>query len=241
LASSIFDRFSQRTSGTVSADGANPLEAYFRANQGRLIHKWLHYFDIYDRHFAPFRGKAVTVVEFGVSQGGSLQMWKDYFGPKARIFGTDIDPRCASLAEKQIEVVIGDQEDRQFLRDFAAKTGEVDVLIEDGGHTMPQQVNTFEEFWPHINDGGVFLIEDLHTSYWPKYGGGHKRAGTFIEYAKDLIDQQNAWHSRDPRTLVVDDYSRSIRGMHVYDSIIVFDKEKDIPPPTHEKTGTPSF
>jgi cephalosporin hydroxylase len=217
----------------------NPLEAYFRNNQGRLIHKWLHYFDIYDRHFSPYRGKPITVLEFGVSHGGSLQMWKHYFGRKARIIGVDINPACAKLTEKQIEVVIGDQEDRGFLADLRERVGSVDVVIEDGGHTMSQQVNTFEEIWPAVTDGGVFLIEDLHTSYWDNYGGGHKKPGTFIEYAKDLVDQVNAWHSRED-TLAVDDYTRTIKGMHVYDSIIVFDKGHVVQP-THERTGTPTL
>ncbi len=218
----------------------NPLRAYFEANQGRLIHKWMHYFDIYDRHFAPFRDRPVTVLEFGVSQGGSLQMWKSYFGPAARIVGVDINPKCAELSEDRVEVVIGDQENRGFLRDLAARLGSVDVLIEDGGHTANQQIATFEEFWPVISDGGVFLMEDLHTSYWDRWGGGYQRPGTFIEYAKDLIDQQHAWHSKEPERFVVDEYTKSIRGMHVYDSIIVFDKA-DVPRPTHRKTGTRSF
>jgi hypothetical protein len=222
------------------AAGGNPLEAYFEANQGRLIHKWMHYFDIYDRHFAPFRGQAVNVVEFGVSQGGSLQMWKNYFGPQAHITGVDIDPRCAGLAEDRVDVVIGDQEDRGFLRRLARQVGRVDVLIEDGGHTATQQTNTFEEFWPSITDGGVFLMEDLHTAYWEGYNGGYKRPGTFIEYAKDLIDQQHAWHSREPEVFDIDKYTRTIRGMHVYDSIIVFDKGS-VKRPTHRKTGTRSF
>jgi 23S rRNA U2552 (ribose-2'-O)-methylase RlmE/FtsJ len=218
----------------------NPLEAYFRANQDRLIHKWLHYFEIYDRYFAPYRGKKITVVEFGVSHGGSLQMWKNYFGPRARIVGVDINPKCATLAEPQIEIHIGDQADRAFLRRLADDVGDIDVLIEDGGHTMEQQIATFEEFWPSIVDGGVYLVEDLHTSYWPRWGGGVRREGTFIEYAKLLIDQQHAWHSRDADALAVDDYTRSIRGMHVYDSIIVFDKAV-VPKPRNERTGTPSF
>ncbi|MGI8761088.1 MAG: class I SAM-dependent methyltransferase [Jatrophihabitantaceae bacterium] len=218
----------------------NPLEQYFRANQGRLIHKWIHYFDIYDRHFAPYRGTGPTVLEFGVSHGGSLQMWKDYFGPEARIIGVDIDPRCAAMSEDRVEVVIGDQEDRTFLRELGQRLGQIDVLIEDGGHTMTQQIATFEELWPAIRVGGVYLVEDLHTSYWRRFGGGYKRRGTFIEYAKDLIDQQNAWHSRDSQSLVVDDYTRTIRGMHVYDSVIVFDKAS-VPEPGHEKTGTRSF
>jgi 23S rRNA U2552 (ribose-2'-O)-methylase RlmE/FtsJ len=218
---------------------ANPLTEYFLANDGRLIHKWMHYFDIYHRHFQQYRGKPITVVEFGVSHGGSLQMWKSYFGPQARIFGVDINPRCADLGESQIEIVIGDQEDRQFLKSLAEKVGDIDVLIEDGGHTMTQQIATFEELWPSIVDGGVFLMEDLHTNYWDNLGGGHRREGTFIEYAKNLIDQQHAWHSRGNDQFVVDEYTRTIGGMHIYDSIIAFDKAT-VGRPRTRKTGKPS-
>jgi hypothetical protein len=104
---------------------------------------------------------------------------------------------------------------------------------------MPQQINTFEVLWPAVRDGGVFLLEDLHTSYWPNYDGGHKKPGTFIEYAKDLIDQMNAWHSRE-ESLEVDKYTRTIKGMHVYDSIIVFDKG-DVTKPKHKRRGTPTL
>src|SRR5580765_8811 len=103
----------------------NPLEAFFHANQGRLIDKWHHYFDIYHRHFQQFRGREITIVEFGVYHGGSLQMWADYFGPKARIVGVDILPQCAELTGPQVEVYIGDQADRDFLRDLAKKVGPV--------------------------------------------------------------------------------------------------------------------
>jgi cephalosporin hydroxylase len=228
-----------RARAGVPVEPGNPLERYFRANKGRLIHKWEHYFDIYHRHFAPYRGRPITVLEFGVSHGGSLQMWKHYFGPRARIIGVDINPKCAALAEPQIEIVIGDQEDRAFLRKLADEVGPVDVLIEDGGHTAGQQIATFEELWPQIVDGGVFLLEDVHTSYWRSYGGGLRREGTFIEYAKNLIDQQHAWHRRYGEPFEVDEYTRTIRGMHIYDSIIVFDKAQ-VPEPTRAKTGRPS-
>ena len=72
----------------------NPLEKYFRSNKKRLIHKWLHYFEIYHRHFERFRGKPVTVLEFGVSQGGSLEMWRSYFGDRCHIYGVDIAEVC---------------------------------------------------------------------------------------------------------------------------------------------------
>lgn len=217
----------------------NPLNTYFNHHDGKLIHKWLHYFDIYHAHFAGYRDQKITIIEFGVSHGGSLQMWKDYFGNKAEIIGVDIDPRCKELEESQVKIRIGDQEDRAFLKSLVEEFGSFDIVIEDGGHTMPQQINTFEEIFPAVKDGGTFLIEDLHTSYWKEYGGGYKNPKTFIEYAKDIIDKVNAWHSHEDN-LQIDWYTRNIKAMHVYDSIIVFDKQTVFPPEHHQK-GTPSF
>ena len=220
-------------------ESENPLTNFFFGHDGRLIDKWIHYLDIYHTHFARYRGRPITVLEFGVFHGGSLQMWKDYFGPAARIVGVDINAQCLKLVEENIEIYIGDQEDRVFLRELAAKIGPVDILIEDGGHYMGQQIATFEEFWPHIADDGIFLIEDLHTSYWDFYGGGHRQPGTFIEFAKNLLDQLNAWHSKESG-FVVDSYTTTIRGMHVYDSVIVFDKGS-VRKPWKKKVGVPSF
>ncbi|WP_051218298.1 class I SAM-dependent methyltransferase [Nocardioides insulae] len=218
----------------------NQLETYFRNNDGRLIHKWLHYFEIYERHFERFRGKKPVVLEFGVSQGGSLQMWRDYFGRGARIHGVDINPRCKSLEQRRTKIFIGDQADRTFLRSIVEEIGRpIDVVIEDGGHYPVQQINTFEEIYPHMSQEGVFLIEDLHTNYWPKkYAGGLRKSGTFIEYAKDLSDQLNAWHSRE-ESFKVDDFTRTTTSMHFYDSIIVFERGQRVRP-THQMTGTPT-
>jgi hypothetical protein len=220
--------------------GTNPLERYFRRNRGRLIHKWVHYFDIYDRHFSRFRGRPIVVLEFGVFHGGSLQMWRDYFGKKALIYGVDIDPRCASLGGRNIKILTGDQEDRGFLRSVVAETGPIDVVIEDGGHTMTQQTTTFEEIYPNVKEDGVFLIEDLHTSYWPEYGGGLDNPDSFMGYAKRLTDKLNAWHARDDERLPVDEFTRTTRSMHFYDSIVVFEKGR-VEQPHHEMTGTKSF
>jgi hypothetical protein len=217
----------------------NDLEKYFTENTERLIHKWQHYFEIYDRHFSRFRGADVRVVEFGVSHGGSLQMWRRYFGPNARIIGIDINPHCKNLEEDQIEVIIGNQEDRRFLRSLREKIPRMDILIDDGGHTMKQQINTFEELFPHVDSRGVYLCEDLHTSYWRKWGGGHKRRGTFIEYSKNFIDHINAWHSRQPRRLRTTGFTKSVHSLHYYDSILVIEK-RPMEKPIHLKTGTPT-
>jgi len=217
----------------------NDLEKYFTGNTGRLIHKWTHYFDIYDRHFARFRGTDVHVVEFGVSHGGSLQMWKRYFGPDARIFGIDINPHCSAVKEEQVEIIIGDQADREFLRSLAGKIPRIDILIDDGGHTMGQQIHTYEELFPHIDRNGVYLSEDLHTSYWPRWGGGHKKDGTFIEYSKDFIDYLHGWHSLEKGQLDVSEFTKSVDSLHYYDSVLVIEK-RPIEKPFHLKTGTPA-
>ena len=219
------------------ATSKNPLKQYFAKNEENLINKWLHYFDIYHKYFQEYRGEAVTVVEFGVFHGGSLRMWKDYFGEKARIYGIDIDPRCKQFEESQIEILIGDQQNREFLRTVRERAGSIDILIEDGGHKPKQQIATFEEMFPAVAAGGVFLIEDLHTSYWNEYDGGYKRTGTYIEYAKNLLDKMHAWHSRE-KTLTIDYYTKHIKAMHMYDSVIVFEKA-EVPRPEVHEVGKP--
>jgi hypothetical protein len=217
----------------------NDLEKYFRDNNQRLIHKWHHYFHAYDNHFSRFRGKDVVILEIGVSQGGSLQMWREYFGAKAKIYGIDIDPRCKQFEEENVSIFIGSQSDREFLREIKKKVPEIDILIDDGGHTMKQQIVSFEELFGHVKENGVYLCEDCHTSYWWPYGGGFRRKGTFIEYSKRWIDMLNAYHSRS-RGLKVNEFTKTVRSIHYYDSIVVLEKALN-PPPVATMTGKSSF
>jgi hypothetical protein len=218
----------------------NDLERYFNDNSGRLIDKWRHYFEIYDRHFSRFRGTEVNVVEFGVSQGGSLQMWKSYFGDRAKLFGIDINPNCRQFEEPAVQIHIGDQEDRGFLRHLANTLPRIDILIDDGGHTMSQQINTFEELFPRIDNNGIYLVEDLHTSYWRDWGGGYGQRGTFIEYSKHFIDQLNAWHSHESRRLKISDFTKCAHSLHYYNSVLVIEK-RQMKPPQRERTGQALF
>jgi len=217
----------------------NDLEKYFRNNNKRLIHKWHHYFEAYDNHFKRFRNQEIVILEIGVSQGGSLQMWKDYFGPKAKIYGIDVDPRCKQFEEENIEIFIGSQSDRNFLRDVLTKVPKFDILIDDGGHSMKQQIISFEELFNHIKEDGVYLCEDCHTSYWWNYGGGYQRKNSFIEYSKNWIDLLNAYHSKTAR-LKVTNFTNSVKSIHYYDSIVVLEKGK-IEKPIATKTGTETF
>ena len=214
----------------------NDLEKYFENNTGRIIDKWMHYFEVYDRHFSKYRGKEITILEIGTWQGGSLQMWKEYFGPKAKIHGMDINPDCKQAEEENIEILIGSQSDRNFLRKVKQQIPQVDILIDDGGHTMLQQQITFEELFDHIKPDGVYLCEDMHTSYWTRWGGGYKRPGSFIDYTKNFIDWLNAYHSRQ-RSLKINSFTRSAHSLHYYDSILVIEKRPSTPP-VAKQTGT---
>ncbi|CAH1786575.1 unnamed protein product, partial [Owenia fusiformis] len=190
------------------------------------VFKWNHYFDIYHRHFAKFRNKEMTLLEIGVRNGGSLKMWLDYFGPGIQIYGLDINANAKRFEHKSqgVNIIIGDQGNPQFWTKTLKTLPKFDIVIDDGGHTMNQLKVTFDHLYDHVKpDGGIYLVEDLHTAYWPEYGGGFKKPETFIEYTKDLIDQLNADHSRD-KNLVVTDFTRCTQSMHVYDSIVVFEK-----------------
>lgn len=217
----------------------NDIEKFFRNNNGRLINKWHHYFDVYDRYFSKYRGKEVVVLEIGVFQGGSLQMWRDYFGPNLKLYAIDIDPNCKKFEDENTTIFIGSQSDRNFLRETLKKLPHLDILIDDGGHTMKQQIVSFEELFSHIKSDGIYLCEDLHTSYWNVYGGGYRRQNSFIEYSKKWIDYLNAFHSNSSR-LKVSDFTKSVRAIHYYDSMVILEKEV-IEPPSSSTTGSPSI
>lgn len=206
-------------------EGGNPLIDWFTAHNGRRVFKWMHYLEIYHRHFSRFRGCSPVVLEIGVFDGGSLDMWRDYFGPGCRIYGVDVDERCQAYAGPDTTMIIGDQGDREFLGRLRQEVPKVDILIDDGGHRMHQQIATFEELYAHVSDEGIYLCEDMHTSYWQEFGGGYRNPGSFVEYSKRLIDQLSAWHSKDPAVFAVNDFTRSTYAMHYYDSVLVIEKQ----------------
>lgn len=202
------------------------LEQLFYSSSDRWSTKWEHYFEIYDRHLKRFRNKDVNILEFGVYQGGSLHMWKNYFGPKCHIYGVDINPACKDLEEDRISIFIGDQSDRSFLQNLKKNVPKIDILIDDGGHTMKQQIITFEEMFHHVDENGVYLCEDLHTSYWQEFGGGINEPNTFINYSKNLVDALHSFHIQpESTTEITKDFCRSTHSMHYYDSVLVIEKQ----------------
>jgi hypothetical protein len=176
----------------------SPLARALFDKRGRPIHKWAHYPELLEGHFARLVGSEVRLLEIGVFQGGSLELWRDHFGPGTTIFGIDIDPACAGRCDPPNQVRIGSQDDGDFLRRTVAEMGGLDVVIDDGSHIGRHQQASFKALWPLLSDGGLYVIEDLLTAYFPgHYEGGYRRRGTGIDLVKDLVDSiQHPFHLR---------------------------------------------
>lgn len=199
----------------------NDLEKYFYNNKKKSIHKWIHYFEIYDHYLNCFRDKEIKFLEIGISEGGSLQMWKEYFGEKCLIYGIDSDPK-RFYKEDRITIEIGSQEDREFLKKIACKHGPFDIIIDDGGHKMNQQITSIEELYPSLKLGGIYLVEDIHTSYYRHFDGGLKNSNSFIEYSKNMIDVVNNRANNIKNNI----FGENLISIAFHEDIVVFNKNK---------------
>lgn len=200
------------------------LFSYFDGNTtGPGIWKWNHYFNVYERYLSKFVNTEATVVEVGIYSGGSLGMWAHYFGPKSKIVGIDIEPACRNYARENISVVIGDQADRQFWKEFKTATPLVDVLIDDGGHTPEQMKITLEEMLPHLRPGGVFITEDIiepQNQFESYISGLTKELNTVITPPEGSVETKDKFiQKRAPS-----EFQRHIYAIHKYPFITVIEK-----------------
>jgi len=202
------------------------IRELFYDHRENLIHKWDHYFDIYEKHFSSYRGQTLNLLEIGISHGGSLQLWKKYFGKNLNLYAIDINPECKKFEEKNTTIFIGSQSDRNFLNEVSATLPELDIIIDDGGHTMEQQLVSFEMLFLKVKEGGLYIVEDTHTSYWEEFHGGLKTPGSFIERSKNLVDSLYNHHIIDHKNLIVNEITGHINSISFYDSVVVFEKKK---------------
>jgi len=208
---------------------SNPLREYFETHtEGRGIWKWRHYFEIYQRHFSAFVGRGVNILEIGIYSGGSLDMWRSYFGPQCHIYGVDIEEACKAYENAHISVLVGDQADREFWKAVRANTPPIDILIDDGGHTPEQQRITLEEMLPYLRRGGVYFCEDVHGEW-----------NDFAAYATSLVDQLNH------RVGDMNEFQKSIHSIHFYPYCVIIEKHAAEPDkfvaPKHGTEWQPFF
>lgn len=191
--------------------------------------KWDSYFEIYEMYFQKYVSKSPVVVEVGVQGGGCLQMWRKYFGDGAKIIGIDIDPRVLEhqkhFQNEDTTIVMGNQESPYFWNNFLQKYPDIDVFIDDGGHSNTQQIVTFENVFPHITNGGTFLCEDTHCSYEESI----HNPNSFIEYVKELTDLPTKQFIKEFQlqsqvNLRKQEIAKGIKSVCFHNSIVVMQK-----------------
>jgi MycE methyltransferase N-terminal len=188
--------------------------------------KWgeLHWYTPhYERHFAHLRDEPVRLLEIGIggyadamAGGGSLLMWQRYFR-RGLICGLDLAEK--KVTGSRIRTVQGDQNDPGFLADLARRTGPLDIVIDDGSHVNEHVLTSFRTLFPLLRAGGIYVIEDLQSSYWPSYGGDNadlNSPATSVGHLKSLVDGLNhrEYHSGPPSY-----FDHHVVGLHFYHNL----------------------
>ena len=195
--------------------------------------KWAHpwYTKCYKTHFAHLRKKKLNILEIGVGGygnprrgGGSLRMWRTYF-PKSRIFGIDIEDKSCH-DERRIKTFKCSQTDNDSLESILREIGHIDIVIDDGSHINNHIIHTFKFLFPKLSENGIYVIEDLLTSYWPSYGGSSdnlNRSDTAMGFLKQLTDGLNHTEYR-LETYEPTYFDQHIIAMHFYHNIVFIQK-----------------
>ncbi len=233
------------TIGEAGGTPDNELYEIFAADTN--VHKWHHYFDIYTRHFDPYRSKPIKMLEIGVFRGGSLRMWKEYFHPESLIVDIDIDRNCQQyeIADQQVYVRIGSQADPDFLAAVNKEFGPFDIILDDGSHKTYHQLISFTSlFRGALKDGGCYMVEDTHTNYWTSHVDTPQ---SFIELSKQMVDMLHEPylgrkeinfrhnHAEAVTELTLSYLGANLSGIAFYDSIIVFDKKLKVLPKSDQR------
>jgi len=196
------------------------FQAFINSPYRSIKHK--SYFNVYDALLEEYIGKDITFVEVGVLDGGSLFMWRDFFGEQARIIGIEINKSAEVWKDHGFEIYIGSQSDPNFWKGLFEEIGKVDIVLDDGGHTYQQQIITVECALENIKPGGKIIVEDTYTSYQKEYG--YPSNHSFIKYAANLVDGINL---RTPKIRTSKDSNKVISNISFYESIVSFSIESE--------------
>ena len=168
----------------------------YREHQGKVTDKWSIYLSEYDRLFSIYRDQPIRMLEIGVQNGGSLEIWSKYFPDAHVLVGCDINPDCAKLTydDSRIRLVLGDANTDVAEADILRHSPRFDLIIDDGSHTSGDIIKSFARYFRHLNHGGMFVVEDLHCSYWEDFEGGLYYPYSSMSFFKRLADVINYEH-----------------------------------------------
>ena len=172
------------------------LSQLYAEHEGKVSDKWTLYLREYDRLLSPYRSKPVRLLEIGIQNGGSLEIWRRFFENSLVLLGCDINVDCGKLVytDPVISLVIGDANLDAVEQRISTISPEFDIVIDDGSHRSGDIVKSFSRYFPKVNNGGIFIAEDLHCSYWSEFEGGLYAPYSSIAFFKRLADVVNHEH-----------------------------------------------
>lgn len=179
----------------------------YRSHRGKVSDKWSIYLSTYNRIFKDFKDKPLSMLEIGIQNGGSLEIWSKYFNKIICLIGCDIDIRCRELtySSPNISVVVGNANDASVEHEILAISNTFNLIIDDGSHTSSDIIKSFCKYFKKLQPGGLYIIEDLHCSYFPSYEGGLEydySSIEFLKYFSDIVNFEH-WGSKLSRTELV--------------------------------------
>ena len=141
---------------------------------GKVSDKWSLYLTEYDRLFDVYRDRPVRLLEIGIQNGGSLEIWSKYFSNASALIGCDINPDCGHLSydDPRTSVIVGDANTSEVRERVFQRSPQFDIIIDDGSHLSSDIIKSFALYFPRLVEGGLFVAEDLHCSYWNQFEGG---------------------------------------------------------------------
>ena len=178
------------------------------------------YLKHYHYNFSSIRNDVKKVLEIGVDRGQSLYLWKDYF-PNAKIYGLDVNPECLKLEKERIKIIIGNQNDEKFLKQFAKKEGFFDIIIDDGSHKHIDIIKSFSSLYPYVSNKGFYCIEDVVNNYETiKFFSRYAYSVNYYPTAKATVDEPgfNSIDEKEPGDV------RNTTAIHFYRHIIFLRK-----------------
>jgi glycosyltransferase involved in cell wall biosynthesis len=178
------------------------LANLYAGHKGKLSDRWSLYIDVLDEAFSSYREKPINLLEIGIQNGGSLEIWAQYFSRAEKIIGCDFDENCGGLVfdDPRISVVIGDANTSSVEMAIRQQTPSFDLIIDDGSHQSADMISSFLRYFPMLNEGGIYLVEDMHCSYWKDYGGSLHNPLSAMNFFKRLADILNYEHWRNNRS-----------------------------------------
>lgn len=172
------------------------LSSEYSNHRGKVSFKWSSYLNIYERSFDEYRNKPVAILEIGVQNGGSLEILAKHFPSAKLIVGCDTNPACGNLNfnDPRIHLVVGDATQAEVAQQFRSLSPKFDIIIDDGSHRSLDIIRSFVHTFPLLASGGLYVVEDLHASYWLEYEGGLYHPYSAMTFLKRLADVLNHEH-----------------------------------------------